>query len=242
MDRLGVHPGATDRSVAEHAIEVIQILLGPGAAPEVPAGSVTLRIGKAEGVRSGQRAVVKRLNAMSAERGLAGCGLVFDSNAAEFLLEKRAPARLTTPAHKVQLLQQCGFARLYMCPLDKTLAPWLPQTFVQEMHIERIDIRWLLSDRTSASKLGERLTWRSSRAWAGLWHSKLLSPVSCRLPAAMSSGQAFNRPLRTVNRTWPGACLADQRLWSRVSTRRHRNLGLAWHAHGNTVCADQELL
>jgi riboflavin kinase/FMN adenylyltransferase len=110
------------------------------AVAEVPDGfgPSAVTIGKFDGVHTGHRAVVDRLRAVAAERGLTSTVITFDRNPLEILAPEKCPASLVSNRQKLELLAETGIDATLMVTFDRVLADLPPEEFVHRILVDRL--------------------------------------------------------------------------------------------------------
>jgi riboflavin kinase / FMN adenylyltransferase len=132
-----------------------------------PSPAVT--IGNFDGVHLGHQALV----AAAVERARAGGGVVvvltFDPHPARVVSPDRAPAALSTPAQKEELLAGLGVDRLAVLPFDARVAGLDPEAFARQVLVGTLGARHVVvgetfrfgrrraGDARGLAVLGERL-------------------------------------------------------------------------------------
>lgn len=93
------------------------------SADEVPAdfGPSAVTIGKFDGVHNGHRAVIERLRAEAAARGLDAVVVTFDRHPLALLNPEACPASLVSNAQKLELLEGAGLDATLMLTFDEQL-------------------------------------------------------------------------------------------------------------------------
>ena len=107
---------------------------------EVPDGfgPSAVTIGKFDGVHTGHRAVIGRLRAVAAERGLTATVITFDRNPLEILAPEKCPASLVSNRQKLELLAETGIDATLMVTFDRPLADLPPEAFVHRILVDRL--------------------------------------------------------------------------------------------------------
>ncbi|MEN0083787.1 MAG: bifunctional riboflavin kinase/FAD synthetase [Leifsonia sp.] len=110
------------------------------AVAEIPDGwgPSAVTIGKFDGVHTGHRAVIDRLRAVAAERGLTSTIFTFDRNPLELLAPEKCPASLVSNAQKLDLLASTGVDATLMVAFDRALAGLDPEEFVHTILVDRL--------------------------------------------------------------------------------------------------------
>jgi riboflavin kinase / FMN adenylyltransferase len=94
---------------------------------------VALTIGNFDGVHRGHLALIRRLKEVA--QGLHGDDIVFSFNnhPVEVLRPGHHVARLCTPEHKIQLLQNAQVGTLVLATFDKAFAEQTPEQFMESL-------------------------------------------------------------------------------------------------------------
>jgi riboflavin kinase / FMN adenylyltransferase len=98
-------------------------------------------VGNFDGVHLGHRALVQRTVAEARAAGGTAVVMTFDPHPARVLNPARAPAALTTPAQKQELLEGLGVDRLVVVPFTAKLASSSPETFVADVLVGALGAR-----------------------------------------------------------------------------------------------------
>ncbi|MDR2219929.1 MAG: bifunctional riboflavin kinase/FAD synthetase [Methylobacillus sp.] len=101
-----------------------------------------LTIGNFDGVHLGHRAVINKLLEQSREQWLAPGVLTFEPHPREFFTPQLAPARLTSLREKLEMLEELGVERVYLCRFDQAFAAMAAQAFVNDI-LRRLDTRMI---------------------------------------------------------------------------------------------------
>src|SRR5574343_1450712 len=109
----------------------------------IPLPSV-VAIGNFDGVHLGHAALLRRLVAVAAERGLEPVVLTFEPHPREFFAPDSAPARLTTMREKLELLADSGIARVMICPFRAPFAALSAEAFIQDVLVSGCQARHVL--------------------------------------------------------------------------------------------------
>jgi riboflavin kinase/FMN adenylyltransferase len=104
-------------------------------------------VGNFDGVHLGHRAMLERLAAAGRRLGLTSCVLTFEPHPREFFAPAQAPARLTRPREKLELIAEAGVERVHVLRFGARLAAVAAERFVQEVLLGGLGTRWLLVGR-----------------------------------------------------------------------------------------------
>lgn len=112
----------------------------PAAAPS----SVALTIGNFDGVHLGHQAMLARLRAVAAARGLTACAMTFEPHPREFFAPDQAPTRLTSLREKLELLAAHGVEQTLVCRFDYGFAQTSAEDFIERILVRGLGARWIL--------------------------------------------------------------------------------------------------
>jgi riboflavin kinase / FMN adenylyltransferase len=109
----------------------------------LPGGSV-VTIGFFDGVHVGHRRVVRRAaelahGAVPGESRMVAA-LTFDPHPSEIVRPGTHPALLTTPQHRMDLMESLGVDAVLMLPFTIELSKWTPEDFVRKILVERLRV------------------------------------------------------------------------------------------------------
>jgi riboflavin kinase / FMN adenylyltransferase len=119
----------------------MQVFRGIPARADTP---TALTIGNFDGVHLGHRAMIARLSEAARSRGLPAAVMTFEPQPQEFFAPDQAPARLTSLREKLDLLCQCGVARVYVCRFDYAFAQLTADDFITHVLRDGLAVKWLL--------------------------------------------------------------------------------------------------
>jgi riboflavin kinase/FMN adenylyltransferase len=106
----------------------------------VPAGfgPSVVTIGNFDGVHRGHQAVLAGVVATARERGLAAVAVTFQPHPVAVLFPDRAPAVLTTPEHRLDLLARTGLDAVLVLEFTREFATWSPERFVRDVFVDAL--------------------------------------------------------------------------------------------------------
>jgi riboflavin kinase/FMN adenylyltransferase len=113
-----------------------------GLPPEVR-GTI-LTVGTFDGVHRGHRAVLAEIVDRAADRGLASVLVTFDRHPLTVVRPEHAPALLTTPDEKKEILAQTGLDYVAFLRFTRALSRYSPEAFVRTFLVERFRVRELV--------------------------------------------------------------------------------------------------
>ena len=119
----------------------MQVFRGIPARADTP---TALTIGNFDGVHLGHRAMIARLSEAARSHGLPAAVMTFEPQPQEFFAPDQAPARLTSLREKLELLCQCGVARVYVCRFDYAFAQLTADDFITHVLRDGLAVKWLL--------------------------------------------------------------------------------------------------
>src|SRR5260221_10672861 len=91
---------------------------------------IALTMGNFDGFHLGHRAMIARLSEAAQSHGLPTAVMTFEPQPQEFFAPDQAPARLTSLREKLELLRECGVARVYVGRFDYAFAQLTADDFV----------------------------------------------------------------------------------------------------------------
>jgi riboflavin kinase/FMN adenylyltransferase len=112
--------------------------------PAVADRPVALTLGNFDGVHRGHQAMLTRLVEAADDLDLEPAVLTFDPHPREFFAPANAPARLSSLRGKLDVMRMFGVARVIVARFDRALASLEPETFVEDVLVKRLGVRWLL--------------------------------------------------------------------------------------------------
>jgi len=131
---------------------------------------IALTIGNFDGVHLGHRAMIARLSEAAQPRRLPTAVMTFEPQPQEFFAPDQAPARLTSLREKLELLRQCGVARVYVGRFDYAFAQLTADGFVTRVLRDGLAVKWLLVGddfRFGARRAGDLAYLKSMAPQAG---------------------------------------------------------------------------
>ena len=111
--------------------------------PDVATNPIALTIGNFDGVHLGHQAMLAKLRAAAAARGLPACVMTFEPHPREFFAPDKAPVRLTSLREKLELLAEHGVERTHLCRFNFALAQVTAQEFIERILVRGLGVRWL---------------------------------------------------------------------------------------------------
>lgn len=101
-------------------------------------------IGNFDGVHVGHRAMIGRVCAVAAARGLSTCALTFEPHPREVFSPNEAPTRLTSLREKLELLAELGLDRTHLERFTRAFAGLAPEVFVERVLVRTLGARWIM--------------------------------------------------------------------------------------------------
>lgn len=111
--------------------------------PDAATSPVALTIGNFDGIHLGHQAMLAKLRAAAAARGLPACVMTFEPHPREFFAPDQAPVRLTSLREKLELLARHGVERVHLCRFNFALAQVTAQEFIERILVRGLGVRWL---------------------------------------------------------------------------------------------------
>lgn len=109
-------------------------------AGDLPQGGIAA-IGNFDGVHRGQRAVLERVVARAAETGLTAMAITFEPHPLAVLRPDAAPPRLTSAAHKEELLEAAGIEVVLVVDFTPDFSRTGAEAFVRDFLHGRLGLR-----------------------------------------------------------------------------------------------------
>jgi len=103
-----------------------------------------LTIGNFDGLHLGHRAMLDRLTSRGAELGLPTTVMTFEPHPRELFTPDQAPARLTSLREKLQLLDNGGVDRCYVCHFSRRLAGLPAEEFIERILVRGLGVKHLI--------------------------------------------------------------------------------------------------
>ncbi|PHM71116.1 bifunctional riboflavin kinase/FAD synthetase [Xenorhabdus kozodoii] len=102
-----------------------------------------LTIGNFDGVHRGHQALLKHLKQEGQRLGLPTMVMIFEPQPLEVFVADKAPARLTRLRDKIKYLAKNGVDYLLCVKFDKHFAANSPATFVSQLLVEKLGVKFL---------------------------------------------------------------------------------------------------
>ena len=112
--------------------------------PSSFATPIALTIGNFDGVHRGHQAMLGRLIEAAEDLALPPAVLTFDPPPREFFARDKAPPRLSTLRAKIEQFRAHGVAHTFIARFDAKLAALSPETFIDEVLVRKLHVRWVL--------------------------------------------------------------------------------------------------
>ena len=112
--------------------------------PHLPPRGCVATIGNFDGVHLGHRAVIDRLAAEGAKRGLPVCVVLFEPQPREFFDADNAPPRLMRLREKVDRLSELPVDHVLILRFNRALASMPPADFIQNILIDSLRLKYLV--------------------------------------------------------------------------------------------------
>ncbi|MEI2415022.1 bifunctional riboflavin kinase/FAD synthetase [Orrella sp. JC864] len=114
-----------------------------------PQNACALTIGNFDGVHRGHQAILERVRAAAADRGLTPAVMTFEPHPREFFALKAqrpelAPTRISTLRDKLWGLAHSGIRQVLLQAFDARLAEMSAADFIERLLVQGLHTRWLL--------------------------------------------------------------------------------------------------
>lgn len=103
-----------------------------------------LTIGNFDGVHLGHQALFARLVARARADGLPAVVMTFEPHPREFFAHEKRPTRLTSLREKLELFEDAGVDRVYVCRFDARFAALSAQAFIEGLLVRGLALRHLI--------------------------------------------------------------------------------------------------
>jgi len=100
-------------------------------------------IGNFDGVHLGHQAVLAALKVRARQQGLPSLLITFEPQPLEYFRPEQAPARLTRPREKLELLREAGIDRVLLLRFDQDLAMMEAEDFIREILVDGLGVKHL---------------------------------------------------------------------------------------------------
>jgi riboflavin kinase/FMN adenylyltransferase len=101
-------------------------------------GPSVVTIGNFDGVHRGHRALLGHVVDAARRRGLPAVAVTFEPHPVAVLFPERAPAVLTAPDHRLELLAGTGLDAVLVLEFTRDFAQWSPEHFVRTVFVEAL--------------------------------------------------------------------------------------------------------
>lgn len=106
-----------------------------------PPHAPVVAIGNFDGVHRGHQRLFAEARRRAAALGGESVALTFEPHPARVLAPERAPALISTPRRKLELIEGCGIALCVVETFDRALAALSPEEFVDEVLVRALGAR-----------------------------------------------------------------------------------------------------
>ena len=155
-------------------------------------GPCALSIGNFDGVHLGHQALLARVGAAAAEKGLRPSALTFSPHPTSVVAPHRCPRLLSTVEERCRWMEQAGIEQVLILPFDKALAELTPEEFVRRILVEALDVKAAFigenfrfghkqsGDAALLERLGQTYGFQASGVGAVAWRGELVSSSGIR--------------------------------------------------------------
>lgn len=120
----------------------MQVIRGQHNLREQHRGCVAT-IGNFDGVHLGHQAVLAALRGRAEQYGLPSLLITFEPQPLEYFRREQAPARLTRPREKLELLRESGVDQVLLLRFDQDLAMMQAEDFIREILVRGLGVKHL---------------------------------------------------------------------------------------------------
>jgi len=96
-------------------------------------------LGNFDGVHRGHQAVLRTVAQRARRAHLRSVAVTFDPHPVAVLHPERAPAQITGPDYRMDLMEQCGLDATLTLPFTREFAQLTPEAFVQQVLLEGLN-------------------------------------------------------------------------------------------------------
>lgn len=195
-------------------------------------------IGNFDGVHRGHQAVLARLAEEARRYRLPATVITFEPQPLEYLRPQAAPARLTELRSKLQALQDHGVDRVLCLRFGQQLAETPAETFIDELLVERLGVRFLMVGddfRFGHGRRGDYAMLQAAGEWQGFAVERMPTVLdggvrvsSTGIRQALAAGELaqaarlLGRPYRICGRVVRGQALGRQLGYPTANIAFHR--------------------
>ena len=129
--------GDIDLDRMAHSMDVITDLDAVPKSLPLP----IMTIGNFDGVHLGHQSIFRALSERAREVGGTSMVLTFEPHPLKILAPQRCPLLITRTAKKLEIMRECGLDLVICLPFTPALANLKPESFVEEVLVERLHVR-----------------------------------------------------------------------------------------------------
>jgi riboflavin kinase/FMN adenylyltransferase len=113
---------------------------------DVPAdfGPCATTIGNFDGVHVGHQELMRRVAALSRDRGWKAAVLTFNPHPAKVVAPDRAPKIIMTLDQRAEVMGELGIEEVLMLPFTPEVSRWTPEEFVKTVLVDKMKVRAVL--------------------------------------------------------------------------------------------------
>lgn len=166
----------------------MELITGQQPLPDHLAGGVAA-LGNFDGFHPGHQAVVRQAGLLANDCGGPLLVITFDPHPARFFKPDQPPFQLTSISERARLMEAFGVDALVVLPFDAQLARLSPEDFFQQVLVERLHLRGVVSGYDFTFGKGRSGTTETLRQLADQqgMASAIVPPVSVEGDEAVSS-------------------------------------------------------
>jgi riboflavin kinase/FMN adenylyltransferase len=208
----------------------VQRWQGLDAVPEGFGPSV-VTIGNFDGVHRGHRALLGTVIEAARKLGLPAVAVTFEPHPVAVLFPERAPAVLTAPDHRLELLAETGLDAVLVLEFTREFAQWSPEHFVRTVFLDALHAALVVvgpDTRFGHRNSGNVATLRQLGATLGF---EVETVPEFGLAPAQDGAPGDPAPARRWSSSWARELLAegDVARAAEVLGRPHRVMGVVVH-------------
>jgi riboflavin kinase/FMN adenylyltransferase len=195
-------------------------------------GPSVVTIGNFDGVHRGHQALLATVVGAARQRGLPAVAVTFEPHPVAVLFPERAPAVLTAPDHRLELLAGTGLDAVLVLEFTREFAQWSPEHFVRTVFADALHAALVVvgaDTRFGHRNSGDVDTLRRLGATLGF---DVQTVAEFGVPPRDGDGAAGDEPVgRRWSSSWVRELLAqgDVARAAEVLGRPHRVTGVVVH-------------
>jgi riboflavin kinase/FMN adenylyltransferase len=154
-----------------------------------------LSIGNFDGVHRGHQRMLETLAQLARRAGVPAVALTFEPHPLNLIAPDRAPARLTTPEHKAELIAGCGIDCLIQYPTDSAMLNLTAAEFFEQIVRNEIDARGIVEGPNFCFGRGRAGTIEVLQAYCDAAHLELMIVEAVSVGTALVSSSGIRQAI-----------------------------------------------